>query len=69
MKIERISNKLYKEDTRRWNEITKNSVKCTCGHSVLIGSYGRKICSHCGKWVFKDKLEEFKYRIREKGNK
>lgn len=36
-----------------------------CGHSILLGRKDSKICSHCGMYVFKDKISEFHYRIRE----
>ena len=36
-------------------------VKCKCSHSVFM-PYGidKKICSHCGNWVYKNKEIEFK---------
>lgn len=38
--------------------------KCTCGHSVVIIK-DKAICTHCNKWVFKNKEDEFKYRLKE----
>lgn len=39
---------------------------CTCGHTVFIdNSSSKKICKHCGRFVFRDKQEEFKYRLNE----
>lgn len=39
---------------------------CKCGHSVYIPCYVDKlICSHCGRYVFREKKEEFKYRLKE----
>ena len=53
--------KKMKEDIKR----TENSVKCDCGHTVFMGRQDKKICSWCGKYVFKDKKEEFKYRMEQ----
>ena len=36
-----------------------------CGHSMLLGRKDKKICSNCGIYVFKDKVAEFHYRMRE----
>lgn len=55
---------INKNDTKRFDQMTRNSVKCKCGHTVLIGTYGRKICSHCGKWVFKTPKDEFEFRMK-----
>lgn len=39
---------------------------CNCGHSILIYPPATKrICSWCGHYVFKDKNEEFRYRLKE----
>lgn len=44
----------------------KSSTKCAnCGHSVLIGRKGKCICNWCGHYIFKDKKEEFMYRMGE----
>ena len=40
-------------------------VKCPCGHSVDV-YHDKRICTHCGRYVFKNKEEEFKYRLNEK---
>ena len=44
-------------------------VKCSCGHTLIMVHESRKICDWCGKWVFKDKSEEFKYRLNLTMNK
>lgn len=53
------------EDMKLHQFIIDNlTYKCPCGHSVVI--YNDKvICTHCNKWVFKNKEDEFKYRINE----
>lgn len=63
MKIGWINYKQYREDTKKFNSITNDTVKCKCGHSILIGTHGKKICSFCGRMVYKDKKEEFRTRL------
>lgn len=46
------------------SELTKHKVKCKCGHTLVIIDKPRKICSHCGNWVYKNKQEEFKAKMR-----
>ena len=59
--------KKFKEDTRRFNEITNNTKKCKCGHSVLINAGVDKVlCTWCNNYVFKDKKTEDLYRVKEK---
>lgn len=44
----------------------KYIVYCSCGHSLVIYPFEhktKKICSHCGKYVYKDKKEEFKGKL------
>lgn len=49
------------------NERTANTYKCQCGHSVVMRpSETKTLCYWCNKWVFKNKEEEFKYRLKEK---
>lgn len=46
---------------------TENRKLCpNCGHSMLLGRLDKKICDHCGFYVFKDNITEFHYRLREK---
>lgn len=44
-----------------------NVKKCTCGHTVEFW-YGenRIICRWCGNYVFRNKKEEFLYRLKSK---
>lgn len=47
--------------------LDKLKYKFECGHIVIITTNeNKKICSWCGKYVFTNKKEEFKYRINEK---
>ena len=49
------------------NERTNHRYYCKCGHTVIIRPNVDKILCHwCNNWVFKDKQEEFKYRLKEK---
>ena len=55
-----------KEMDRMFNTYTQNTYKCKCGHSVVIAKYVDKIvCNHCGKYVFREKKDEFIYRLKE----
>lgn len=45
---------------------TDNTFKCKCGHSVVVSSRIKKVvCNHCGRYVFRDKKDEFMYRLKE----
>lgn len=47
------------------NEYDKVKYKCSCGHRTIIPKWADKnICSWCGKYVFKNKKDEFDYRIK-----
>ena len=59
-----LSNEEWKRMT---NEYDKVKYPCKCGRRVIIPSWEEKeVCSWCGNYVFKDKKEEFKYRVKEK---
>lgn len=55
------------QEQQKLDSFIKNNlnVKCKCGHSVDLIGINQKICSHCGNYVFKNKEEEFKYRLKE----
>lgn len=47
-------------------ERVKFRVYCSCGHSMIIFPFehrNKKLCTHCGRYVYKDKKEEFKERL------
>ena len=53
------------------NKLSSTRTECrklcpNCGHSMLLGRKDKKICDHCGMYVFKDEITEFHYRLREK---
>lgn len=54
-----------KDDIKRASLQQYQMKKCKCGHSVLFVT-DKKICSHCGNYVFKNKKVEFEYRMKEK---
>lgn len=44
-------------------------VKCKCGHVVVISPINtKKLCSFCGNYIYRDKKDEFKERMKEKLN-
>ena len=53
-------------DKKYWLLNEKFRVKCKCGHTLYIVNKDKVICNYCGRYVFKDKEAEFKYRIEEK---
>ena len=62
MKI--LTNNEYKKIT---DFLSTVSYPCTWGHkSVIPYNVEKVVCSWCGKYVFKSKEDEFKYRIRGK---
>ena len=57
--------KQYEKDTKRFISISKSTVKCKCGHSILFPDRkDRQICSWCGYWCYKNPKVEFKYKLR-----
>ena len=56
-----------KEMDKMPSNYRKNTYKCKCGHSIVIAYNCEKVvCSYCGNYVFKNKKDEFKYRMRER---
>ena len=48
-------------------ELSNHTYTCNCGHRVVILPQKDKvICNWCKHYVFKNKQDEFKYRINEK---
>ena len=52
----------WKEDTIRLKEIADKSVKCKCGHSILIKDKSY-ICNYCGRKVYAPK-EQFNIGLK-----
>ena len=64
----KINNFMSNKDIEKYVEEMRNhKYICKCGHKVYIAYNKEKaICSWCGKYVFKSKEDEFKYRINER---
>lgn len=57
-----------KEHQRMTDEYDKVKYRCKCGHKVVIPYNAEKnICQWCHRYVFKNKEDEFRYRLKEKG--
>ena len=64
----------FAADTKRFKRMTQvyDEVKyrCKCGHRVIISKGETKaLCDWCHNYVFINKQEEFKYRVKEKMGK
>ena len=60
----------FKKETdsfrRKMDEYDKVKHICSCGHRIIMPKWvDKQICGWCGNYVFKDKREEFKYRLKE----
>lgn len=61
-----LTNKEFKIQADYYEKI---KYKCSCGHVVVIPVYVDKIlCDWCNNYVFRDKKDEFKYRLKERIN-
>lgn len=55
------------EYKRMTAELDKVKYRCKCGHRVIIYNNREKsVCEWCGNYVFKNKKDEFKYRVKER---
>lgn len=64
MKNKGISREQLEKDTKSSIEFYKTCVKCErCGHSLPIGRQNKILCKYCGNYIFKNKKEEFIYRM------
>lgn len=57
--------KMFKNEIKRAKDIAKYRIKCKCSHVVIMTNLDRKICTHCGNWIYKNKQIEFKYKMQE----
>ena len=56
----------YKEMDKYVDELQKHKYKCKCGHKVFMDKNKTKaVCDWCGRYVFKNKKDEFNYRMKE----
>lgn len=60
----------YKSDTKRFDEMANQKVKCECRHTIVmtIGT-DRKICSWCKHWVYRTPEIKFRYKMKEEMRK
>lgn len=54
----------YAEDIKYFEAIAKHKYKCKCGHTVVVVNKKKTLCTWCGCYVYKDKKEEFKERLK-----
>lgn len=56
----------YKKD-KQYDSYQKEIVKCKCSHSIFLPYYNPvKICSHCGRIVYKNEKAKFIYKLSKK---
>ena len=55
-----------KSDDKWFEENSKRKTTCDCGCRVIIPpKVDRIICRWCKKWVYKDEMTEFRYKVLE----
>lgn len=56
---------------RKSETYSKNKFVCkNCGHKQLVPIFmGKNLCDCCGRWVFRNSKDEFKFRMKENLNK
>jgi uncharacterized paraquat-inducible protein A len=52
-----------KEENKRFAAIRQGSIKCSCGHTMLMNK-AKVLCTWCGKYVYKDKKLEFQDKLK-----
>lgn len=59
--------KSYKEIEKEDHVFADYKVKCKCSHVVIMPYRHKKVlCDFCGCYIYRDKKDEFKDRLREK---
>ena len=62
-----IYDKNFKKDTQRAVNFYSTCLHCEkCGHSLQVIRRNKAFCEWCGRYIFKDKKDEFEYRLKEK---
>lgn len=46
------------------SHLTNYKVKCKCGHTIIIIKRDKVLCNFCGHYVYRNKKEEFKDKMR-----
>lgn len=44
--------------------LSNYKVKCKCGHTIVMVRRKKVLCSHCGYYVYKNKQEEFRDKMK-----
>lgn len=58
--------KSYKQIKKDCEVIQNFMIKCKCSHTILFtGLKDRLCCSHCGRYVYRNKKAELKYKLKE----
>ena len=64
MKVRTEADKKFQ---RQSDNIQAVQYQCKCGHKVIIPKWvDKQICGWCGTYVFKNKKDEFEYRMKER---
>lgn len=57
-------------NNKKWDEITNSTKVCKCGHRILFKKSTRRvICTWCGNWCYKNRIDEFKDKLKKEGLK
>lgn len=66
--MQSVSSYLTDEEIETYkNELAKVKVQCKCGHKVVMPYWvDKQICTWCRNYVFRNKQDEFKYRMKAK---
>lgn len=56
--------KNYDRDTKMFKSFRNGTVKCRCGHSIVMNNIDKVLCSYCGHYVNNER-KEFKSKIKE----
>ena len=54
-----------KEMDKKFDSWTSATIKCKCGHSIVMPNADRTICNWCNRWVYRTKAIEFKFKMKE----
>lgn len=56
----------YEEDTKIFNEIAKNKVKCVCGYTKVMPRADKTICNWCGRYIYRNEQVKFRDELKRK---
>lgn len=69
--MRRLKTKDDIEFEKKANEYLKITRTCKCSARIVIEPWidKKRLCEHCGRYVFLNKTDEFKYRLKEQMNR